>query len=831
MKQIAKSLLPYLVAVVTFIIISVAFSYPGVFQNKTLYQHDIVSGIGGGQEASSYQKETGEKTLWTNSLFGGMPTYQIQPFYPSTGIVANLNKMAGLYLPQPANYIFLYLFGAFLLFMSFGYKKDLKSVWKATLLSMLGAIAYAFSSYFIIIIQAGHIWKVYTLAYIPPTLAGIIWAYRGKYWLGGFVAALYATLQLYSNHPQMTYYMGMFLLIFIVAELIHSIQSKTLSNFFKASAVLLVAGGLAFGVNSTNMYHSAQYSKYTLRGPSELTSVGDQSFKTSGIDLDYATRWSYGIGETFTLLIPNTKGGATGYLGNDASAMKKAPANLKNDIAQQNHYWGDQPGTSGPVYVGAFIMFLFILGLFIVKNRWKWVLLIATVLSILLSWGHNFMWFTELFFKIFPGYDKFRAVSSILIVAELAIPMLAVMTVLEIIKNPQVIKTQKREFYVSIGLTAGLIFLFIIYPYFFRFFSNAELDMFAQGMQNPQSRTIYSQFMDALEAVRVSIFRIDAWRSLLFILIGVGILMLYSAKKVKTVTMLILVSALVLVDLFAVDKRYLNESHFSPKKNVESVIGKSAADDQILQDKDPNFRVFNRTTDSFNESLTSYHHKSVGGYHGAKLRRYQDLIEHHIAKGNMNVFNMLNTKYFIIPGNNNTPQAVRNSGTLGNAWFIDTVKLVNNADEEIDAITSFNPKTVAFADKRFESNIPQNVMVTPYDSAAFIKLTSYAPNKLTYEANVSEEKLAVFSEVYYPDGWHAYIDGNEVPIVRVNYILRALSIPTGKHNIEMVFDPKSYHVTENIATISYIGILIMLLMTIFMQWKQCKKAENENSED
>ena len=821
MNRLIKPFLPYLVAIATFLVISVAFGYPGVFQNKRLFQHDMVTGQGVGAETKKFQEETGEKSLWTNSLFGGMPTYQISVTYPSTGILGTMNKVAGAFLPGPAGYMFALLFGAFLLFMSLGYRKDLDDTWKTVLLSMLGAIAFAFSTYFVIIMQAGHIWKVYTLSYIPPTFAGIIWAYRGRYWIGGFIAAFYTAMQLFSNHPQMTYYFAFVAIIYIAAELIHAIEAKTISNFSKATAILALAGITAFGANSTNLYHSWEYSKYTLRGPSELSDVGDPSVKTSGIDRDYATNWSYGIGETWSLMIPNVKGGASNYLGNNKDAIAKVTPTYRESVAQQNAYWGDQPSTSGPVYVGAFIMFLFVLGLFIVKGRWKYVLLSATIISILLSWGNNFMWLTNIFLDYFPMYNKFRTVSSILIIAELTIPMLAVMALLEIIKNPNIIKEKKQAFYTSLGLTAGLTLVFIAYPYFFSFLSANELDAITAAMQNPEQRDAYARFIDAMETARVSIFKADAWRSFFFIIAGAGILLLYYAKKIKTVPMLILVCTLVFADLYSLDKRYLSSKDFKPNQKMAAYIGQTPADSQILQDKDLSYRVFNLTTSTFNDGTTSFHHKSIGGYHGAKLRRYQDMIELYISRQNQDVLNMLNTKYFIIP-ENNTPRVMRNHGAMGNAWFVDTVKFVNSADEEILALNSFNPRETAFADKQFQSNIPQNVINTSADSSAYMKLLTYAPNKLTYEAQVSSNKLAVLSEIYYPHGWHAYINGEEVPIVRVNYILRALAIPAGKHNIELVFDPQSYHTTETAAKISYILMILMLATAVLFEWRKCK---------
>jgi hypothetical protein len=751
------------------------------------------------------------------------------------------------------------MIGAFLLFIALKV-----NVW----LAFLGTIAYTFSSYFFIIIEAGHIWKLCTLAYIPPTLAGIIWTYRGKYWLGASVTAICLAIQFLSNHPQMTFYFAMMMLIYVVGQFIHSYKNKQLARFFKASAILVPAVVIAFALNITNLYHTYEYSKHSIRGGSELAdNTGDKT--EGGLERSYVTSWSYGIGETFSLLIPNTKGGASDALGNNEKAAKEIVSlvqnnsridnRVKNSMVQQvyntNAYWGDQSFTSGPVYVGAFIVFLFVFGLFIVHGWFKWVLLISTIMSITLSWGSNFMWFTNLFLDYFPYYNKLRAVSSMLVIAELCIPILAILALKEIVEKPSTVmqkinvkglKSDVSPFYISLAATGGLVLLFILVPtVFFGFFSQQETQMFGDAVaKNPQMSGFVSQMKDIIESVRISVFRTDAWRSLIIIGLGVTFILLYCRKKINFKVFLAVVIVLTLVDMWMVNKRYLSAEDFKPKKiQTADIVPKTKIDEEILKDTDFDYRVYNLTVSPFNDGSTSYYHKSVGGYHGAKLRRYQDIIEHYlsvITSSNaeqllgtkyFDVLNMLNTKYLIIYGKNNAPQLLRNPNALGNAWFIDEIKWVNNADEEIAALAEINPAKIAVIDKRFETDELKKFefKVNNYatDSAGVnnssIKLTAYQPNKLLYESNADTEKLAVFSEVYYPKGWHVSIDGEEVDIVRANYILRAMLIPAGKHTIEFHFVPESYTITENIAWTGYILLFVFIVLSVVLAVRQNKK--------
>ncbi|MDR2027151.1 MAG: YfhO family protein [Prevotellaceae bacterium] len=862
MKNISlKAYIPYIVAIAVFAAVSAAYFMPEMFQNKSLYQHDIVTGVSIGQEATNFTKETGERTLWINGLFGGMPTYQISPGGPSGNLLYRLRTLFALYMPGPACFLFMFLMGAFLLFIALKV-----NVWMA----VLGAIAYTFSTYFLVIIEAGHIWKVCTLAYIPPTFAGIIWAYRGKYWLGASVTAICLALQIVSNHPQMTFYFAMMMIVYIAGQFIYSYKNKQLARFFKATAILVPAALIAVALNLTNLYHTYDYSKYSIRGGSELTdNTGDKT--EGGLERSYVTSWSYGIGETFTLLIPNTKGGASDALGNNDKAAKKIvslvrenpriDSRTQNSIEQQvagsNAYWGDQSFTSGPVYAGAFIVFLFVFGLFTVRGWFKWVLLISTVMSITLSWGSNCMWLTNLFLDYFPYYNKLRAVSSMLVIAELCIPVLAVLALKEIVENPSSIKKKirikgfKADFsalYLSLAATGGLVLLFIILPtVFFDFFSRQELQMFDEvRTNNPQMSGFISQMTVILESVRISIFRSDAWRSLIIICAGVALILLYGRKRLGFKPFVAAVIVLTLVDMWTVNKRYLNAEDFKPRKaQAASLVPKTPVDEEILKDKDLDYRVYNLTVSPFNDGSTSYYHKSVGGYHGAKLRRYQDIIEHYLGRITsdnaetllgtkyFDVLNMLNTKYVIVRdrNSNNAPKLLRNPGALGNAWFVDEIKWVDSADEEIAALADINPAKTAVIDKRFETeglkNFEYKVNKQAADSAGVdnssIKLVHYQPNKLIYESNTDTEKLAVFSEIYYPKGWHVSIDGQEVEIVRANYILRSMLIPAGRHTVEFRFDPESYRITESIAWSGYILLLGFVVLSVVMSIIQNRK--------
>ena len=824
-----KKLIPDIVAVVLFAVISFAYFFPAVTEGRILAQHDAVAGIGSGQEQKEYLEKTGERTRWTNSIFGGMPTYQMAPSYDSTDTLGFIQKVYHLFLPTYVWYVFVMLLGFYILLRAFNFK-----VW----LSALGAIIWAFSSYFFIIIAAGHIWKFVTLAYIPPTIAGMVLVYRGKYLAGGVLTALFVALQIVANHPQMSYYFLFVMLFMAIAYGVMAYRDNKLKDFFKATGVIVVAGVIGVCINLSNLYHTYQYSKESMRGKSELVKENSANQTGSGLERDYITQWSYGIGETFSLLVPNVKGGASVPLAANEDAMKKANPMYRGLYSQLGQYWGEQPGTSGPVYVGAFVMFLFILGCFIVKGPMKWALVAGTVFSIVLSWGKNFMGVTDFFIDYVPMYNKFRAVSSILVIAEFTIPLLAIMALKEIMERPSVIKENAKGFYISLALTGGLSLLFALAPQVF--FSSYISTMEMSALQNaiPQDQLV--PILTNLEEVRVSIFTSDAWRSLVIVLIGVALVYAYSAGKLKARVTVVLIALLCLVDMWGVNKRYLYDEQFVAKgTEMKPYLEPSETDKEILKDKSLDYRVLNLAVNTFNENNTAYWHKSIGGYHAAKLRRYQEIIEEHIhgemngifsklteAGGDMTkvdrnafpVLNMLNTRYFILPLQDGKTAPVFNPYANGNAWFVSSVEYVNNANEEIDALHKINPLHTAVVDKRFAEQV--KMTATP-DSLSSIVLKEYQPNALKYEVDSKNGGVVVFSEIYYP-GWISTIDGEEVEHGRADYILRAMNVPAGKHVIEFRFDPKSLHTTETIAYIALALLAIGIVVVMISEYKKRK---------
>lgn len=830
-----KKFLPDLIAILAFIVISFIYFFPAITEDRILFQHDTVAGAGAGQEAKEYYERTGERTRWTNALFGGMPTYQMSPSYDSTEPLTFVQKVYHLFLPNYVWLTFIMMLGFYILLRAFGIP-----AW----LAGLGGIIWGFSSYFFILIAAGHIWKFITLAYIPPTIAGIVLAYRKKYLLGGIITALFMAMQILSNHVQMTYYF-LFVILFMVGAFFEDAwRKKELPQFFKATGVLIVAGLIGVSINLSNLYHTYEYSKETMRGKSELKYEGAAAKQTSsGLNRDYITQWSYGIGETFSLLVPNVKGGASVPLSRSEKAMEKANPMYSSLYSQLTQYFGDQPMTSGPVYVGAFVLMLFILGCFIVKGPMKWALLGATIFSILLSWGKNFMGLTDFFIDYIPMYNKFRAVSSILVIAEFTIPLLAIFTLKEILTKPELLKEKLKYIYISFGLTGGLALLFAIAPrlFFPTYIPGNEM----AALQNALPADQLSPIIANLEEMRVHLFTSDAWRSFFIVTIGTLLLLAYNAKKLKATWTVAAIALLCLGDMWSVNKRYLYDEQFIPKSEQTATFRKTQTDELILQDPSLDYRVLNFAGNTFEENNTSYWHKSVGGYHAAKLRRYQEMIDHHIAKemqaayqevatagGQMDsvnsakfpVLNMLNTKYFIFPaGQQGQTVPIENPYTFGNAWFIDKIQYVNNANEEIDAIGQVDLQQTAIVDSKFKEAL-QGVNEGYKDSLSTIRLTSYEPNQLVYETSSPQDGIVVFSEIYYP-GWTATIDGKPADIARADYILRAMNVPAGKHTIEMRFDPQSLHITEGIA---YGAMALLLVGVIILIWIYRKKY-SENS--
>jgi hypothetical protein len=817
-----KKIIPYISAILLFIVISLVYLYP-LLEGQRLKQDDITRHKGMSKEIVDFRSKTRTEPLWTNSMFGGMPAYQISVLYKGN-LVRYFDKIIMLGLPHPARLVFLYMLGFFILLIVL--KVD---PW----LSITGAIAFGFSSYFFIIIEAGHNSKAHAIGYIAPVLAGVILTYRGKYIVGGILTLLFLALEINAGHPQITYYLFLLLLIYAVAEFAGAVKSRTLPSFIKASVILMVAGLVGMFTHITNLWATYEYGKETIRGKSELTTNLEN--KTSGLDKDYATQWSYGIGESFSLLVPNIKGGATGLIGENDYALKNVDPQLKETVANNaNHYWGDQPFTSGPVYAGAIIVLLFIYGLFVIKGRMKWWLLIGTLLSIMLAWGKNFIPLTNFFLDYFPAYNKFRAVSMTLVIAEVTLPILALLALNKILTEPSVFKKkikvfkyQINPFYLSIGIMAGIVLLFAIMPnVFFNFLSDQEISGIAQQKKsNPEYATQITEFYNNVEIARRAIFKADAFRSLVFIILAGVVILIYVNGKLKKGIAIGLISLLILVDMWSVNKRYLNNENFVSKSKSEKPFQKTRADELILKDTDPNYRVLNVTVDPFADAGTSYFHKSIGGYHGAKLRRYQELYDHHIkGKFNMSVLNMLNTKYIIQPDDKKQPSVYPNMKALGNAWFVEKVKWVKNADEELDALGDFDPETTAIIDERFSKFT--DGFTPDYDSTALIKLIDYTPNHLQYQVNSHKDQLTVFSEIYYEKGWNAYVDGTPTPHFRVNYVLRGMIIPAGKHLVEFKFEPKVFKVGEKVSFASSLLVILLVLGLGFYEIRNYfRKAE------
>lgn len=813
MKNLSfKQIGPYIAILLIVLVVIFAYFNP-LLEGKKLRQSDITQWKGMSKEITDFREKTGEEALWTNSMFGGMPAYQISVKYKGN-LMRFADNILKLGLPHPANLVFLYFLGFFILLMVL--KVD---PW----LALAGSVAFAFSSYFFIILEAGHNSKAHAIGYMAPVIAGILLAYRGKPMLGSIITAFFLALQLLANHLQITYYLAIVVVMLGVYELIDSAKEKTLPAFFKTTGLLVIAALLALSTNFSNIWATWEYGKETIRGKSELTTNAE--IRTSGLDKDYATQWSYGIGETFSLMIPNVKGGASGYLGNNDKAMEAVAPEFKETIAGQNHYWGNQPFTSGPVYSGAIMVFLFILGLLLLKGSLRWWLLVVTVISILLSWGKNFMPLTDFFMHYVPGYNKFRAVSMILVIADLAIPILGVLMLKEVSEKPGLIKDKTRFLYIAAGVTAGLALLFWLLPQtFFSFLSDMEQQAIAEQRQGLEASRLnqFNSIVFNMEAARIAIFKADAIRSALFILFSAGLIWAYSMSLVKKWMFTAGFVLLIALDMIPVANRYLNSENFVNKSIVNNPYQPTEANKLIMKDADPNFRVFNTTVSAFQEGSTSYFHKSIGGYHGAKLRRYQELIDEHLSKGNEQVLNMLNTKYYIVSAQDRVPAVQINMDALGNAWFVHEIQMVENADEELKALTAFFPGKTAIVDKRFAKMLEG---FTPtYDSTASIKLDAYQPNKLNYSYTSSSDQLAVFSEIFYDKGWNAYLDGQKVPHFRVNYVLRAMVVPAGSHQIEFRFEPKAYFVGEKV---SYAGSSIVILLLagfLFMEYRKSRNA-------
>ncbi|MGM9719411.1 MAG: YfhO family protein [Prevotella sp.] len=819
-----KKCLPDVIVVALFAVLAFAYFYPADIEGRILYRHDSAAGKGMGQEISEYRQQTGETSRWTNSLFGGMPTYQIAPAYNSGKVLDQVANAYHLWLPDYVWYLFAYLLGFYILLRAFNFRQYLAA---------LGSIVWAFSTYFLIIIAAGHYWKVMALAYLPPMIAGMVLAYKGKYLWAFVVTAIFAALEVQANHVQMTYYFLFPIAFIVIAYLVDAIRDKRLAHFAKATATCAAAALVGVSMNLSNLYHTWEYSKESMRGKSELVKKNSANQTNSGLDRDYITQWSYGVDETLTLLIPNAKGGASLPMVMSETAMEHADNNYLPLYQQIGQYWGEQPGTSGPVYVGAFVMFLFVLGLFIVKGPLKWALLAATILSVLLSWGRNFMPFTDFFIDYVPMYAKFRTVASILVIAEFTIPLLAMLALKQIAERRELLTEKIKFVYVSLALTAGPCLLFLFFPGMFDYVSSSEMHALSQFPADQLQPLLHN-----LTEMREAVFTADCRRSLFIIIIGVFVLLLFKAGKLKTAPMAAILFVLCLGDLWIVNKRYLNDDMFVDKTQRDQPMPKSAAVDQILHDTSLDYRVLNLATNTFNENETSYYLKSIGGYHPAKLRRYQELIDAYISpemqrlypaiaesQGDMTqvkgdsifpVLNMLNTKYFILPLEGGQTVPVQNPYAYGNAWIIDKVTYVDNANAELARVGKIDLRHEAVADKRFKAVLGDS---KKQDGESIVKLTSYAPNRLTYDVSTTKGGVIVFAENYYP-GWTALVDGKDVEIGRVNYVLRAISVTAGRHKVELSFFPKTVNTTEYIAYAAYVVILLAILLLVFLYFRK-----------
>ncbi len=800
-----SKIVPFLIAITVFIIVSLAYFFP-VLEGKKLFQSDIAQFRGVSKEIVDFRTEHNQEPYWTNRVFGGMPAYNVSSYYPH-----NYIKKADLllrFLPRPADYLFLYFICFFILLYV------LKVEWK---LAIVGALAFGFSTYFIIIFGAGHNAKAHAIAYMPLVLAGILSVFKRNYLIGFILTSLGMAFEINASHPQMTYYLLFMVLILGIVYLIDALKEKTIPNFFKSIVILTVAVILAVGINATSLLATQDYAKESTRSKSELTIMPDGKPKqevTTGLSKDYITEYSYGILETFNLLIPRFYGGGSREnLGKNSETYqflkdKVGRAQAKNISENLPTYWGKQTFVEAPAYIGAVLLFLFVLGLFLVKGKLKKWLLAATIFSILLSWGKNFPALTNFFIDYVPLYNKFRAVSSFQVIAELAVPILAIITLNQFLKNEEDTKNKLKQLKYALYSVGGFALLFTLFGTSLFSFESIRDAGWEQQLEG---------FTDAIITDRKSIFFKDSLRSLLLVLISVGLLWAFLKNKINKNVTIIGFAILILFDLVGVDKRYINADDFVSKKQEENPFQASAINKEILKDKS-HYRVFNFMVDPMNDGSTSYFHNSIGGYHAAKPRRYQELFNYQLAKNNIEVMNMLNTKYIIFPDNQGVSRLQQNDEANGNAWFVNQVKFVNTADEEIKALDSLNTKQKVVMNNEFK-NLLLN-FTFKRDTLSSIKLTSYQPNEMKYESSTTKEQLAVFSEMYYKNGWNAYIDGKLTPYFRVNYVLRAMLVPQGKHTIVFKFEPTIIQTGNTITLASYVLLFLIPIGWFFVEKKK-----------
>ena len=825
-----KKYLPHLLAIVAFLVITMIYFSP-LIGGKELRQSDINNWKGMSKEILDFKDKTGASTYWTNSMFAGMPAYQISAEY-SASLIQYIDKIVMLGLPLPANYVFLFMAGFYFLLINMKIDKRV---------AIVGAVAFAFSSYFFLFIVTGHNSKAHAIGYMAPVIAGIIMAYRGRLIAGAAITAIALALQLYANHLQITYYLMLLVILLVITEFYTSFKEKRVSGFIKASSLLVIAAGLAVLSNITNLWATQEYGTYSTRGPSEL--LADKENQTTGLDRDYITDWSYGIGESLTLLIPDFKGGASEPISrNNKDALKDVDPNFKQYVTNYGSYFGDQPFTGGPLYIGAIVILLFVIGLFVIKGPVKWWLLIATALSLMLSWGHNFMSFTNLFLDFVPGYDKFRAVTTILVIAELTIPLLAIITLNKMVAEKNFYKENKKMLMYAMGFVIGLTLLITITPSTFTsLYTPQEYEQVGQSVKDqPNSQELLNSFFAAVSTARQHILVSDAVRSLLFLILAASLIWGFLRYRFKNEIFIYGLLALILLDLVTVDRRYLSADDFVNKSANVIPFPKSMANEIIQQDTTKSYRVLNIAASTFNDAATSYYHQSLGGYHGAKLKRYKELIDYNIApeittiksvfqKGDSSglaivysqpAINMLNAKYIIVKADQ---PPLENSGALGNAWFVSSIKMVANADSEIAAMSNFNPGNTIIVDERYKNQI-NNFSFNNLDSSAQIVLTDYKPNHLTYKFSSKSDQLTVFSEIYYDKGWNAYIDGKSSEYFRANYVLRAMHLPAGEHMVEFKFEPKVVSTGEKIAFGSSLLLILFLCYAGYSEIKTKKQA-------
>jgi len=801
-----KSIIHHFISIFALIAVLLIYFYPTI-QGKILVQDDITRSIATSKEARDFRADTGEEALWTNSQFGGMPTFQMNTEYPSN-LMRYFEKGLKFYriLPDKTGLIFMLLLGFYFLLITLGVDKKI---------SVIGAIAFGFSTFFIISLGVGHNSKLRSIGYIAPIIAGVLMTYKGKKLLGGAITAFTLALAINANHFQITYYLFLLLLVLASVYLFQAIQKKNTKDFFISSAILLLSALLSVGPNVSKLWTTYSYSGETMRGgKSELTVHKEKS--KGGLDIDYALKWSYGKMESLNLLMPNFYGGSsTKKLNTSSNTYKELVGNgvnkrqAKKYIERMPMYWGEQQFTSGPTYLGAIILFLFLIGTFIIRGPTKWWIVIGSVLALMIAWGSNLMWFNQLMFEYFPMFNKFRAPSMALTIVCFTAPLLAMLALNKMLTTENISKYWDK-IKLSFYILGGLCLLFYLFGgSLFSFEGLSDDSLKQQGWP-----------IDAIVSDRVNLLKSSAIRSLLLISLVFGLIWSYSKQKLSANLFIGIVGFLILADIWIVDKEYLGADNFHKASAKEKSYLPSVADQQILKDNDPNFRVFNLSVNPFTDALTSYHHKSVGGYHGAKLIRYQDMIDKHLSKQNMQVINMLNTKY-LITQNKKTgqKQAQLNRTALGNAWFVNKILWAENADNEIDLLGDFNATNEVVIDSRYKDYFTKEIEI----NSSTINLINYKPNHLTYKANVNNEHaFAVLSEIYYEgsgNDWQAYIDDNPVEHIRVNYLLRGMNIPNGEHIIEFKFSPPSYFVGEKISLVFSILVILLFFGALAVEFK------------